>query len=245
MSFSDLPPEIVLYITHSIDNLSDLNAFSRTCSMIYPEANKILWRCPEQCSLKQETRETPKKPKKRTCRCPQRCYLKQARRGTINGNPCQCSKTCKQPQAKENRCVCPPKNYLGQAIQWAAENNKILCAKKLIENCSGCLHSIKDKKPLIIATENGHLELVELFLEHSFPESSTQVTYRDKENLFRDAVTMAVTFGREDIFDLLFNYKPDVEFYRHNFYAVMPNTFFGDHGQAFVAWMARGRSPRT
>lgn len=219
MSFSDLPLEIVLYITHSIDNLSDLNAFSRTCSSIYSEANKILWRCPEQCSLEQNTRETPEKG---ICRCPQRCYLKEARRRTINGNPCHCSKTCIEPQAKETRCLCPPKCHLGQAIQWAAENNKILCAKSLIENCSGCLYSIKDEKPLLIATENGHLELVELFLEHSFPESSIKVTDTDKANLFRDAVTMAVTFGHEDIVKLLFNFKPDVEFYRHNFYAALP-----------------------
>jgi ankyrin repeat protein len=114
------------------------------------------------------------------------------------------------------------KRHPGRAIQWAAKVGNLASANKLIEKCNNCLSAVKDRQPIIIAAENGHMELVELFLSHSFPNDTAKEEYQAEAIAFRKSVIGAVRYCHENVVKLLFKYKPHIAFYKRNFFAAFP-----------------------
>lgn len=111
---------------------------------------------------------------------------------------------------------------ISSIIEWTAKKGKLEVAKKIMEKRSDLMGEIEVETPIIIAARTGYIKIVEVFLEHAFTNGSTHLKEATKADQFRSAVFCAVRSNHEDIVKLLFNFKPHIKFYMHNFYSARP-----------------------
>lgn len=116
------------------------------------------------------------------------------------------------------------KQQISSIFEWTAKEGKVEVAKNIIEKCKDKdrMDAIEAETPIIIAAGTGYIKIVELFLEHAFTNDSTNSKAATRADQFRSAVFCAVLFNHKDIVKLLFNFKPHINFHKHNFFSAHP-----------------------